>query len=584
MAFSACGVDFGNCYCVCATVSGDRVDVVSNQCSNRLTPSAVVITPTRRYAGEAAQQQRMRHPDVTFSRLKELVGLRYRTPERERLQLVLPYKLVELGNSYTGVVVTYQGEQVKLSPEQLIACLFRDLDHIVKAHVPKLEQYVLAVPSWWGERERRAILQSVRLADMQCMSLINATTAAALAYEFDVRSQLATDRFNYVLFIDVGNSAMSVSLVRMKPKVVEALVCDYTMEVSGSYFTFLLTDYVLKIIERQYHISRRDLSPRALLKLDDAVEKAKRNLAVNTTVQFECDSLAGGVSVQFRLKREEFLNLVDPIIERGMKVIENVLQAGKIRKEYLFSVQLLGGCSRVFSLDQKVRSYFGGIVGAHVNKDECFAVGCARFASTLNSKSKSDMVIHDVLTHDILIQCGERDPYVLFAKGTPLPAIKKETLPVQRTLTITATSCGDWIAECQVQASRSAKVQFSVNSSMLFHAVALEPAKSTFRSLLAPNDFELSSRIELELGMMARDEEAVRVETMKNEIEGMFYELQGLTQRGFPAGFPENAKRQALEIVPQIERMLEDDDTIWTLKDCEEKHRILMGILHPGTK
>ena len=41
---------------------------------------------------------------------------------------------------------------------------------------------ILSVPQWWGERQRRSVILAMKLANMTCMSLINVTTAAALAY------------------------------------------------------------------------------------------------------------------------------------------------------------------------------------------------------------------------------------------------------------------------------------------------------------------------------------------------------------------------------------------------------------------
>ena len=133
------GVDFGNHYCVCAVAAGETVDVVSNQCSNRLTPSSVTFTPMRRYAGEGSLQQKMMHIETTFSSLKQLVGCRYNSEERSLLESVVPYRLVELRDGFTGVCVPqYCGKVLELRPEQVIACLFGEVNRQAKGFCPEL--------------------------------------------------------------------------------------------------------------------------------------------------------------------------------------------------------------------------------------------------------------------------------------------------------------------------------------------------------------------------------------------------------------------------------------------------------------
>ena len=71
------GFDFGNQFCVIGAESSGHVDIVSNDQSNRLTPSMVTYTNSRRYAGEESLHHQLEFFDCTFSNLKQILGMTY---------------------------------------------------------------------------------------------------------------------------------------------------------------------------------------------------------------------------------------------------------------------------------------------------------------------------------------------------------------------------------------------------------------------------------------------------------------------------------------------------------------------------
>ena len=579
------GVDFGNHYCVCAVAAGETVDVVSNQCSNRLTPSSVTFTPTRRYAGEGSVQQKMMHIETTFSCLKQLVGCPYNSEERSVLESMVPYKLVQLRDGFTGVCVPqYCGKVLELRPEQVIACLFAEVNKQAKAFCPEIRGYVLTVPPWWRERERRSVLASMKIANMHCMSLINSTTAAAIAYEREVRAKLASDAYSYVLFIDAGNSAMNVALTKLKPRLVEAVDCRSTPLISGSHFNRLLTQHIMGVIESRYKIKRESLRPRTVQRLEDAIEKAKRELAVNGTVQFECASLAPGVDVQFPLKREDFSKLISPCIDQGMAIIEQMLADAKVRKERLYSVQILGGCSRVFLLKQTLENSFGKLVSSNMNKDECFAIGSGLFAASLLNGSNPKTVVKDVLMHDISVQCGNGSPHVVFPKGTQVPVVKRESIQLKSpTDKLYALCCGEIIGECTLEGSTKSEVKFSLNHSMLFRVDAVPPAKAVFLPVLEVPQAEISEMMALEQEMDKADGQALRIEGLKNDIEMLVFELKNAIEKDCTESFTHADVDTALHLFDELRGWLEEnEEPNYTVERCESIQKTLQDILARG--
>lgn len=173
MAWPAAGIDFGNKFSVVSIVQGNVVRVVSNESASRITPSSVTYSNQRRYAGEASQQQRLRHPQSTLTGLKQLCGLQYGSSAQRELAGSVPYKMVALENGITGVAVHYHDSELVLTSEQVLASLLKELRKVAQISNQATDRYIISVPRWWEEGQRRALLETAKIAGVHCMGLLN---------------------------------------------------------------------------------------------------------------------------------------------------------------------------------------------------------------------------------------------------------------------------------------------------------------------------------------------------------------------------------------------------------------------------
>lgn len=68
---------------------------------------------------------------------------------------------------------------------------------------------VLAVPAYFTEPERHAMLAAAQIAGLNCLRLMNDTTATALAYGI-YKTDLPEDAPLHVAFVDVGFASTQV--------------------------------------------------------------------------------------------------------------------------------------------------------------------------------------------------------------------------------------------------------------------------------------------------------------------------------------------------------------------------------------
>ena len=67
---------------------------------------------------------------------------------------------------------------------------------------------MISVPSYYTERERKALLDSCKIAEISVPRLFNESSAVALSYGIFRRNELTTTAKN-ILFVDFGHSKMS---------------------------------------------------------------------------------------------------------------------------------------------------------------------------------------------------------------------------------------------------------------------------------------------------------------------------------------------------------------------------------------
>ena len=169
---SVIGIDFGNENCLVAIPQRGSVDVVLNETSQRLTPTMVAYSENRRYSGVFASQQLMQNITSTISQIKQLVGLRWDSSEREEIQKHISYELAPLTNGFVGIKVNYLNNPTVFNVEQILAYLFRGLFIIAQKNKTYTDQCVIVVSPWWGEMQRRVIIDSAKIAGFHILNLL----------------------------------------------------------------------------------------------------------------------------------------------------------------------------------------------------------------------------------------------------------------------------------------------------------------------------------------------------------------------------------------------------------------------------
>uniref|UniRef100_A0A4W4H0Y3 Uncharacterized protein n=1 Tax=Electrophorus electricus TaxID=8005 RepID=A0A4W4H0Y3_ELEEL len=99
------------------------------------------------------------------------------------------------------------------SVEQVTAMLLTKMKETAEASLQKkVVECVISIPSFFTDSERRSVLDAAKIAGLNCLQLMNDTTAVALNYGiYKEDFPDPNEKPKVVFFVDMGHSAFQVS-------------------------------------------------------------------------------------------------------------------------------------------------------------------------------------------------------------------------------------------------------------------------------------------------------------------------------------------------------------------------------------
>jgi molecular chaperone DnaK len=168
----------------------------------------------------------------------------------------------------------------------------------------------------------------------------------------------------------------------------------------------------------------------ALQRLREACEKAKKELSTSQTTDinlpFITADTSGAKHLQMTITRAQFERLIDHLVERCRKPVEQALADAKLKPGQIDEVVLVGGSTRVPMVQEFVRKMFGKEGHKGVNPDEVVAVGAAIQGAIIAGDVK-DVVLLDVTPLSLGIETEGGVMTVLVERNTTIPVTKTET-------------------------------------------------------------------------------------------------------------------------------------------------------------
>ncbi|XP_033977138.1 heat shock 70 kDa protein 4b isoform X1 [Trematomus bernacchii] len=404
---SVVGFDVGylNCYVAVARAGG--IETVANEYSDRCTPACVSFGPRNRAIGAAAKSQVVSNCKNTVQGFKRFHGRAFSDPVVHNLKNSLVYDIAQMPTGTTGIKVMYMEEEKVFSIEQVTAMLLTKLKETAEHALKKpVADCVVSVPCYYTDVERRSVVDAAQIAGLNCLRLMNETTAVALAYGIYKQDLPAPEeKPRIVVFVDLGHCGYQTSLCAFNKGKVKVLATACDPELGGKDFDEVLVKYFCEEFAKKYKIDART-KPRALVRLYQECEKLKRVMSANCSdlpLNIEC--FMNDIDVSGKMNRGQFEEMAANVFARVEAPLQSLLEQTKLKREDIYAVEIVGGASRIPAVKERISKFFGKELSTTLNADEAVARGCALQCAILSPAFKvREFSITDVVTYPISLK------------------------------------------------------------------------------------------------------------------------------------------------------------------------------------
>eukprot|EP00324_Dicrateria_rotunda_P004601 CAMPEP_0206162974 /NCGR_PEP_ID=MMETSP1474-20131121/11129_1 /ASSEMBLY_ACC=CAM_ASM_001110 /TAXON_ID=97495 /ORGANISM="Imantonia sp., Strain RCC918" /LENGTH=537 /DNA_ID=CAMNT_0053565377 /DNA_START=13 /DNA_END=1622 /DNA_ORIENTATION=- len=399
---SCIGIDIGYANSVVGIARRGGIDILANEVSKRLTSSFVSFSGKERKMGEAAASGITSNLKNTITGPKAVIGKKFHSEDVQSEIPLVAYSLVDVAGN-VGIPVQYNDEELVLTPERAMSMLLKCMQNIaVQDQGTPVVDAVISVPAYFTDAERRAMLDAANICGLNCLRLMNDTTAAALAYGI-YKTDMPADKTTHVAFVDMGAMDTTVTIVGfIKGKLtVLATACD--RKLGGRDFDMLLGRRFAAEWKEKHGIDALT-NKKAMYRLLVACEKTKKVLSANPQAPINIECFMNDIDVKSMVDRADFLESAAPALDKLDKLMAQAFEASGLTKEDISTVEIVGGSVRIPAVQQRISAFFGRECSKTLNFDECIAKGCALQAAMLSPAFKvRDFSVNDITLYPIAL-------------------------------------------------------------------------------------------------------------------------------------------------------------------------------------
>ncbi|MGA1193569.1 MAG: molecular chaperone DnaK [Kiritimatiellia bacterium] len=412
------GIDLGTTNSCMSIMEGGEPVVVPNVEGGRTTPSIVAFSKSgERLVGQAAKRQAVTNPKNTIFSVKRFMGRKFDEISDEKKRV--PYEVVKAPNGDAHVQI---GDKV-YSPPEISAMILQKLKTDAEAYLgEKITQAIITVPAYFNDSQRQATKDAGKIAGLEVLRIINEPTASSLAYGLDKKKE------EKIAVYDLGGGTFDISILEIGDGVFEVKATNGDTHLGGDDFDERIIEWLITEFKKENGI---DLSKdaMALQRLKEAAEKAKCELSSSQQTEINLPFITadaeGAKHLTVTLTRSKLEQLVDDLVQRSLKPVENCLRDAGLSASEIDEVILVGGMTRMPKVQEMVNKFFGKDPHKGVNPDEVVAVGAGIQGGVLKGEVK-DVLLLDVtpLTLGIETLGGIFTP--LIERNTTIPSKKSE--------------------------------------------------------------------------------------------------------------------------------------------------------------
>jgi molecular chaperone DnaK len=353
----------------------------------------------------------------------------------------------------------------------------------------------------------------------------------------------------------------------------------------GDDFDQEILNYIADEFKKENNVDLRK-DPQALQRLREAAEKAKIELSTTQEAQINQPFITQGVNgplhLTMTLTRAQLEKIVDPLIQKTIKPVEQALKDAKDTVKDIDEIVLVGGMTRMPKVVEVVTKFFGKEANKSVNPDEVVAVGAAIQGGVLGGEVK-DVLLLDVTPLTLGLE-------TLGSVSTPLIS-KNSTIPTSKSQVF--STAADNQTQVEINVLQGERPMAADNKSLgRFVLDGIPPAPRGVPQIEVTFDIDANGILNVKaVDKATGKEQSIKITgstgLTKEEVERMTKEAEAHAAEDTEKKEKIEARNQADSLIFTAEKSLKDvGDKVKedVKKEVEDKISALKGILDSGSK
>ena len=362
------GIDLGTSNSCIACWENNDLRLFQNNDQMNVTPSVVHITPQESLmVGRLAYDKIFTDPENTAYEFKRIMGQKDKVYFKRSDKFVSPEEL----------------------SSEILKSLLNDVYRLTNNHI---NAAVITVPAAFGTLQCEATFRAAKLAGIETAVLLQEPIAASIAYGIKPDSE----NKKWLVF-DLGGGTLDVAIISTKNSRLNVLDHRGNNILGGKDIDkIIVNELLIPRLETEFNlpkISNNIYSYTNLLKrLSKIAEKAKIELSsLEKTIVpvFDIGKDIDGnlVETEIIINRKEFEKVIDPLVEKCLESVDEVIQHSKIEYSDIDTIILVGGSTQIPYLRNVLKDKYGINIDYSTDPITIVSKGAAIYASSLENPS-----------------------------------------------------------------------------------------------------------------------------------------------------------------------------------------------------
>jgi len=395
------GIDLGTSNSAASVLEAGRPKIVPSaegaSLYGKAFPSFVAFTKEgNMLVGEPAKRQAVSNPEGTIYAAKRKMGTNFK------------YKVH--GKEYT--------------PQQISAFILQKIKADAEAFTgEKITKAVITVPAYFDDNQRQATKDAGEIAGLDVVRIVNEPTSASLAYGLD-----KADKEEKILVFDLGGGTLDVTIMDFGDGVFEVKSTSGDTQLGGTDMDDAVINHIASEFKKSEGMDINE-DATAMQRIREAAEKAKIELSTIMETEINLPYITatdkGPKHLTMKLTRAQLEKLVDNLVKRCKKSIDQAFSDAKMSTKDIQRVIMVGGPTRMPTVQKHVEEWLGKKAERGVDPMECVAMGAAIQGGVLAGEIK-DILLLDVTPLSLGIETLGGVFTKLIEKNTTIPSKKSQ--------------------------------------------------------------------------------------------------------------------------------------------------------------